>query len=844
MMRSILLTALLLIPFIGQAQLVVGQSQTASALVQNVLLGNGVQVSNITFNGQPGNAVFPQIGSFDATNANIEIDSGIILASGGVQVAIGPNNIGSASAAVPANFSDPDLQVLAGTNINDAAVLEFDFIPSGDMISFSFVFGSEEYPEFVGQFNDVFGFFLSGPGITGPFSNNAKNIALIPGTTTPVTINSVNENTNAGYYVSNGTGSTAPNNSSPYYVQFDGFTKPITASSQVMCGEEYHIKIAIADAIDSGYDSGVFLKSFQSNGVMPIVTADLALPCSGPVDLELLSISGGTPPYSYSWTLNGTELGTGTSISVSIAGTYVLTVTDACGGSDQSEVIVSPPQSPLITFDLTPDTTIYCQETVDLMVTNVGGGTPPFTYTWMLDGVAIGNGTSIHVTTADPGTYTILIEDDCQGSQQGQVVVTVPPPPPLVLTVTPDMELPCQGQVPLAVLAVDEGTAPYTYNWTSNGASMGNGASINITNGMQGTYQVNVTDLCGATGSATIVATPPDVDPISVGPIQDVVAICLGEDVILNATPVTGGDSLYHYTWYDPDSTVVGTGATIAAVVHGPTQFTVHVTDECLGSGSGTVNVQAPPPLALYVSPDTMVCEHGPATVAALATGGGGTYSFEWMDNGHDEAIRTVHPPTDTLLTVKVTDNCGHSLLGEVWVFVQLPDVEAWPGAVDADRFELAAECTVGGSSFFWEYSSGGVGFGPVVHHTFGYTAPGNEQEYWAMVTATTPLGCVAMDTIYMTPAAQFYFPNAFTPNGDGLNDLFGPSDFKLDHFAMTIYDRWGKELYHTISLTELWDGHFSNGEPVPTGVYIYSYVVEGERLPRQEGKGIVTVLR
>ena len=109
-------------------------------------------------------------------------------------------------------------------------MLEFDFVPSGNQIAFNFVFGSDEYLEFVDQYNDAFGFFLSGPGISGPYANNAANIALIPGTSVPVSINTLNADDYSNFYVNNGDGWTAPFNTDPFYIQFDGFTTVLTAT--------------------------------------------------------------------------------------------------------------------------------------------------------------------------------------------------------------------------------------------------------------------------------------------------------------------------------------------------------------------------------------------------------------------------------------------------------------------------------------------------------------------------------------------------------------------------------------------------------------------------------------
>lgn len=229
-LRSALISIAIL-PLLASAQISVDNSQSPSALVQNVLLGGGVSVTNITFNGLPGGSISPQAASFNSTYANVGMPSGVMLATGDATLAYGPNTLDNATQGGYTGYSDPDLGSVAGTSVLDAAVLEFDFVPTGGGISFNFVFASEEYLEFVNAgFNDAFGFFLSGPGISGPYSNNAVNIALVPGTSTPVTIDNVNNISNAAYYVDNGDGFSAPYNSSVDYVQYDGLTVSMTAS--------------------------------------------------------------------------------------------------------------------------------------------------------------------------------------------------------------------------------------------------------------------------------------------------------------------------------------------------------------------------------------------------------------------------------------------------------------------------------------------------------------------------------------------------------------------------------------------------------------------------------------
>ncbi len=140
--------------------------------MEQVLVGQGVSVSNVTFNGVVANSVHDQIGAFNGANSALGLNTGIVLATGRVPVVTGPNLDMSASlspSSIPLNQADPDLLRISTTiMLRDQAILEFDFVPIGDTVSFRFVFASEEYPEYVcSMWNDVFGFFLSGPGING-----------------------------------------------------------------------------------------------------------------------------------------------------------------------------------------------------------------------------------------------------------------------------------------------------------------------------------------------------------------------------------------------------------------------------------------------------------------------------------------------------------------------------------------------------------------------------------------------------------------------------------------------------------------------------------------------------
>ncbi|MDD2346172.1 MAG: choice-of-anchor L domain-containing protein, partial [Bacteroidales bacterium] len=254
----IFITQLFLLLFLNIglfAQLIITPTNAVQA-VQDVLVGGGVQISNMQFTGN-----IQALGKFTtgASNTNLGFSNGLILSSGKASQAAGL--VSSFASTNNYSNSDPQLASLVSGSINDAAVLSFNFIPESDTITFRYVFASEEYPNYANStYNDVFGFFLSGPNPNGG-NYVFQNIAKIPGTNTPVSINNINNGTsnygpcmNCTYYVNN----QSPSNP---YIAYNGATVVLTATAYVIPCLEYSIKLAIGDVNDGIYDSGVFLEA-------------------------------------------------------------------------------------------------------------------------------------------------------------------------------------------------------------------------------------------------------------------------------------------------------------------------------------------------------------------------------------------------------------------------------------------------------------------------------------------------------------------------------------------------------------------------------------------------------
>ncbi len=281
----------------AQSELYIDISISAEQMVEDFFDGICVDISNVTYIGDNHSK-----GYFEGANAGIGLPGGILMSSGHVIDAIGPNNSNSTSSPT-SGVDDPDLNNISNGVVNDAAVLEFDLISEvDDTLYFSYIFASEEYPEYTcSQFNDVFGFFVTGPNPSGG-NYIAENMALIPDTLDPsgltftdlpVTINNVNSGeVGAIGSISNCTPPYGSLDFSVYYIsnidgehiEYDGMTTELLAPLAVIAGESYHIKIAVADVGDAAFDSSVFL------GVESLCGDSLITP---PAEVQI-SIDGNT----------------------------------------------------------------------------------------------------------------------------------------------------------------------------------------------------------------------------------------------------------------------------------------------------------------------------------------------------------------------------------------------------------------------------------------------------------------------------------------------------------------------------------------------------------------------
>nr|WP_321233673.1 choice-of-anchor L domain-containing protein [uncultured Psychroserpens sp.] len=244
----------------GSGNVTVDQdTYTIEELVVDILIDSPcAQITNIEFSTGTNFGDVNGIGYFSADEDSFPFDEGIILTSGDASRASGPNF----DAMSDGGFGwpgDAELDTAVGINSNNASIIEFDFVPLSDEISFDFLMASEEYNGSTGgtfecTFSDAFAFLLTDDnGVT-------TNLAVLPGTTTPILVTNIHpENPGCPAINEEYFGGYVPQNLPP--ISFDGRTTVFTAFSPVNIGETYHIKLVMADATDTALDSGVFLKA-------------------------------------------------------------------------------------------------------------------------------------------------------------------------------------------------------------------------------------------------------------------------------------------------------------------------------------------------------------------------------------------------------------------------------------------------------------------------------------------------------------------------------------------------------------------------------------------------------
>ena len=765
-MKQLITFLLLVLPLISIGQLTTNVVSPAAG-VQNTLLGSGVTVSNISYNGFPA-----AIGTFDASGTNLGITSGLAMTTGTVintgAGPHGPNN--QAGAGIDNNYPGFGLltNLIGGTPTFNAAILQFDFVPYSDEVEFRYVFGSEEYPEYVGsEFNDVFAFYISGPGIAG-----LQNIALLPNGQA-VTINNVNAGSNAAFFVNNGNGSQAPYNGSATYIQYDGFTKVLTAQSDVLCGQTYHLIIAIADTGDGILDSGIFLEANS-------------LAADTPVDIT----------YQISQDIVGNP-------SVIAESCVTTTVTLSRDQSQSSSPMTIPINTSGVAINGVDYTGIPASITFP-----AGASTVSFTFDAIQDGLGEGPESLI---------IDFPITDPCGNINPITLNLTIDDIGALEIEIDGSPMI-CPGDDVILTANATGGAAPYSYLWNTGETTQ----SITVSPGSTTTYSVDVIDICILeTETATYDVIVPVLPPLVLNETADITEICPYIPATLEAN-ASGGSGNYTYQWSSNFNSDLGNSASIVATPSTTTTYTVSVQDNCGNiTTENIVYIITSLPLTLIMSPDVEICPGDSVQLSVEASGGYGNYYYYWFQTGETTQSIWVTPDFSVAYTVSVSDECQtFTVEGTTLVTVVSPTADfTTTSTVFFNDLPITFENqSQNAITYEWTFGDG---------NNSTFTNPSNTYDdpglYYITLIATDEKGCTDTITkpILIEEEWWIYVPNTFTPNGDRHNNDFRASTIGIQKLVVGIYNRWGEIIFTSDELDFAWDGTY-DGLMGPDGTYTY----------------------
>lgn len=671
-----------------------------------------------------------QVGYFNAVGTNFPLDSGIVMSTAGIGVAVPNGTFVNPGVARPDADLDGVITTLGlGTqNLYDKSVIEFSFIAVSDSLSFKYIFASNEYAGYTcSTFNDVFGFFVTGNGINGNPSMSTVNIAKIPNSNVPVAINTLNSGSPSGTYPASNCLNANPNYvaHSQYFVNnpglnavnFNGYTTVLKAEAAVICGNVYHIKLAVSDVFDGIENSAVFLgaKSFK---VPRYVFTPLPNATNSFQDTMAVEGCSATPIIIEKVAgLIGKNIG----ISISTSGT-------AIEGVDYQNIVDS---------------------------------------IWMPSSV---------------NTDTIFIYAINDG--------LVEPAEKVVLNF--DMHLSNCPVVPASAEIYIRDKAPISSS-LSNLSTSGN----------------------------------------------DTLA-CPNDSILLEAN-IFGGDGDTLWGWLDIPTLNVQHRYVSPSV---NTTYYLYATDECRTDTIwDSITIFAPIVTPLTVNTqEFMVCDGESVVIATDFAGGKAPFDILWFNGSTIDSIE-VTPRRDTnWVTYGITDGCGQQVFDSILVYVDTATRPNFNHEIDfGDPLNVVFNSDeIPRLSYYWDFGDGDTSDLKDPTHLF---ASGGV--YLVTLTIVTTDNCVKQITkaVEVEEIYELYIPDAFTPNGDGLNETFGIKGTGVESYEIRIFNRWGINVFHSTELDKPWDGVYK-GTEVPVGVYSYTIYVTTTFGGERHRKGTLKLFR
>jgi len=598
--------------------------------------------------------------------------------------------------------------------------------------------------------------------------------------------------------------------------------------------------ITVSDTCDMPSSSGIISVVIPFDGLLnaAIDPAELFAPCNNSFNLTS-TITGGNGVYTYTWmTDTGVFLGNTANVTYQTfwnANSITLTVVDGCGFQTTTTIPILY-ELPALDVGLPALLTGVCVDDF-LLTPTVDGGNGIYSYVWQVNGANVAIGNQFNYTAGATANVTVNVSDNCGQAGTATTAIEILPYPP-VFEAGNDAQATCLDVVNRELIVFD-GIPNYTYQWQVNGQTISNTTSFSYQPTETVQVIVTVTDACGDSSEDQLTIELINT-PILIEMADEINASCIDHTQL--APIVTGGDGVLSFEWADPAIVLTETQITsYQTYITTPLLFTV--TDECGGQEFHSVIINIPDvPIELTLTNDTLLCLGQGLVLDAFAEGGEGGFTYYWPELELFGAQQFVLPGEATNFSVIAMDICGRIGSEDIDVLVESVGASFTYNYLSSYEVQFDGEAwgDCDNCNFYWTFGDNEDSNTEDPYHVYP-----NLQTYIASLQVTNENNCSAIHTLIMNAPLDVFMPNAFTPDGDGLNDVYLIVGQGVVEFELSVFDRWGERVFYSDNIEKGWTGNHQNGDYfIPDGVYPYKVVYKGTDGKRITKHGHINVLR